>query len=122
MNKIDRLENLVSELRENFESDAYNHALNHACEKFGINLDEMDRDKIYEEWQEHKNMSADELRRWSKNPCSREASLNPVRVMKRNLRLLEKDRSEWTDEDYKDAERATSFISRMRGMKQDMHR
>ena len=120
MNRFDRIERMISELRENFESDAYRDALNHACDKFGIELD--DKDEIFEEWQEHKNMSADELRRWSKNPCSREASLNPVRVMKRNLRLLEKDKSEWTEEDYRDAERATSFISRMRGMKPDMPR
>lgn len=82
----------------------------------GHSMDEMadaDLDDVYEEWNEHVNMTADELRRWSENPCSREASMEPVAVLKRNLRLLERDKDEWTDNDIEDAQRTISFISRM---------
>ena len=72
-------------------------------------------DEVYSEWNDHVNMTASELRRWSKNPCSREASVDAVAVIKRNLRLLEKNKDEWTQNDIDDAKRTTSFISRMRG-------
>lgn len=78
-------------------------------------LEDDDKEEIYQKWQDHVNMTASELQEWSANPCSREASVDPIAVIKRNLRLLQKDKSDWTDGDYEDAERTTSFISRMRG-------
>jgi len=72
-------------------------------------------DEVYDAWSDSVNMTASELRRWSKNPCSREASLEPVSVMKRNLRLLERNKSDWTENDISDAKRTVSFIARMRG-------
>lgn len=78
-----------------------------------------DLDSVYSEWSNHVNMTASELESWSGNPCSREASLDPEAVIKRNLRLLEKNKEDWTDEDIKDAKRTISFISRMRPNKPD---
>jgi len=78
-------------------------------------LAEDDKEEIYQQWQDHVNMTANELQEWSTNPCSRQASKDPIAVIKRNLRLLTKNKSEWTDGDYEDADRTVSFISRMRG-------
>jgi len=117
--------NAISNLTQNRtvrDREGYVDALNHVCDRFNISLQEgedIDRDEVYSEWNDHRNMTAEELRRWSKNPCSREASLNPEKVIKRNLRLMVKDKDDWTEEDYRDAERTISFISRMRGMKPD---
>jgi hypothetical protein len=61
-------------------------------------------------------MSASDLKRWSDNECSRLASVDPDAVIKRNLRLLEKNKDDWNAKDITDANRAISFISRMRGM------
>lgn len=73
-------------------------------------------DEVYATWRKTVNMSASELERWSKNPCSRRASLNPTAVINRNLRLLRKKKSEWTAKDVRDANRTISFVSRMKGM------
>jgi len=72
-------------------------------------------DQVYSDWNDTVNMSASELREWSGHPCSREASLEPVKVIKRNLRLLERNKDEWTENDVKDAKRTISFVERMRG-------
>jgi hypothetical protein len=80
-----------------------------------LESDEDELDEVYSEWSDAVNMTASELRRWSKNPCSREASLEPVSVIKRNLRLLETNKNEWTENDISDAKRTISFIARMRG-------
>lgn len=81
-------------------------------------MDELD--EVYSEWSDAVNMSAEDLREWSENPCSREASLDPEAVLERNLRLLERDKDEWTEEDISDAKRTISFIARMRGMRDRM--
>jgi len=72
-------------------------------------------DEVYSDWNDTVNMSASELRDWSEHPCSREASLEPAKVIKRNLRLLERNKDEWTENDVEDAKRTISFVSRMRG-------
>jgi len=72
--------------------------------------------EVYATWRKTVNMSASELERWSKNPCSRKASLNPTAVINRNLRLLRKKKSEWNARDIRDANRTISFVSRMKGM------
>jgi len=73
-----------------------------------------DLDEVYSEWSDTVNMTASELRRWSGNPCSREASVDPEAVIERNLNLLETNKSEWTEDEIEDAERTVSFINRMR--------
>jgi len=70
-------------------------------------------DDVYSDWSNVVNMTADELRRWSKNPCSREASEDPVSVIRRNLRLLETNKSDWDSNDISDAKRTISFVERM---------
>jgi len=119
----ERLNRSKTDSQRRFERQLFLAQYERTCEDFGLEIelqeDEMDRDQIYSEWNDHTNMSASELERWSKNPCSREASLDPEAVIKRNLRLLSKNKSEWTDQDYEDAERTISFISRMRGMRPD---
>lgn len=71
-------------------------------------------DKIYKEYKEETNMTYNELLKWSKNPCSKKASLSRDPI-KRNLRLLKKNKSEWTKKDVEDAKRTINFINRMRG-------
>ena len=80
-------------------------------------MDELD--EVYSEWDDHVNMSASELKKWSSNPCSRQASVEPVTVIKRNLELLEANKSDWDEGHIEDAKRTISFISRMRGAKGD---
>ena len=75
-------------------------------------------DEVYGAWRKLVNMSASELESWSKNECSRKASVDPAAVIKRNLRLLRTNKGDWTSQDIKDANRAISFISRMTGMPQ----
>lgn len=76
-------------------------------------MDELD--EVYSEWSDTVNMTASELQDWSGHPCSREASLDPVSVMERNLELLETNKSDWNEGHIEDAKRTISFISRMRG-------
>ena len=80
-----------------------------------LESDSTDIDDVYSEWNSAVNMTASELREWSKNPCSREASTDPIAVIRRNLRLLERNKSDWTTNDVEDAKRTISFIERMRG-------
>lgn|GEM_PF-3457026 len=81
-------------------------------------LDPDELDEVYRRWKGLANMTASELEAWSENPCSRKASLDPSAVINRNLRLLRKNKSEWDARDVRDANRAISFISRMRGAEQ----
>lgn len=140
--KFKRVENLLSEAKENlneamtdeerelegFEGrEAYLSEFERACEKFDIKLDveleeDESKDDVYSEWDDSVNMSASDLQKWSKNPCSRQASLEPQAVIKRNLRLLERNKEDWTSNDVEDAKRTISFISRMRGMRPDSPR
>ncbi len=104
--------------------ERYRREMSRVADKFGVELDEDggELDDVYEEWSNHVNMTASDLQDWSKNPCSREASLDPKAVIKRNLRLLETPKSEWDEDDVSDAKRTISFISRMRGMRPDRPR
>ena len=76
-------------------------------------LEDDDLDEVYSDWSNAVNMTADELRRWSSNPCSRQASEDPTAVIRRNLRLLETPKDEWDTDDIADAKRTISFIERM---------
>jgi hypothetical protein len=73
-----------------------------------------DLDEVYSEWSDTVNMTASELRRWSGNPCSREASVDPEAVIERNLNLLETNKEDWGEDEIEDANRTISFINRMR--------
>lgn len=80
-------------------------------------LADQDRiDEVYSAWRAVVNMSASELEAWGKTECSRKASLNPSAVIKRNVALMRKKKAEWGSREVKAANRAISFISRMKGM------
>jgi hypothetical protein len=72
-------------------------------------------DEVFKKYYDTVNMSYSELENWSQNECSKLASLDrsPIR---RNLRLLNKNKDQWTEKDIKDANRTISFVSRMRKM------
>jgi SPP1 gp7 family putative phage head morphogenesis protein len=73
-------------------------------------------DEVYAAWRKVVNMSASSLEAWGETECSRKASLNPGAVIERNAALMRKKKSEWGSREVKAANRAISFISRMRGM------
>ncbi len=77
---------------------------------------EEERDRVFSRWKPLANMTAGELKRWAQNECSRKASLDPAAVIKRNLDLLETPKSSWTQKQVRAANRAISFIERMRGV------
>jgi HK97 family phage major capsid protein len=79
-----------------------------------------DKDELNEVFSKYKatvNMSASELESWADTECSKKASLDRSPI-KRNLRLLRKKKSEWTDNDIKDANKTISFINRMKNGEQ----
>jgi len=136
--KFKKVESLLSEAKKNlnqamseseleeFESrEAYLNEFDRVCDRFGVEVEleeDKSKDDVYSEWNEHVNMSASELKKWSKNPCSREASVDPQAVIKRNLRLIERNKEDWTENDVEDAERTISFISRMKAQRPDSPR
>lgn len=136
--KFEKVESLLSEARKNLneamtgkeledfeDREAYLDEFNRVCDVFGVSVEleeDADKDDVYSEWNDMVNMSASDLQKWSKNPCSRQASQKPVTVMKRNLRLLERNKSEWTSNDVEDAQRTVSFINRMRPNRPDSPR
>ena len=81
-------------------------------------IDQEEIDEVFKQWRASVNMSASELVSWSENPCSREASVNPSAVISRNLRLLETKKADWDGTHVRAANRAISFIARMRGSEQ----
>jgi len=136
--KFKKVESLLSEAKKNlnqamseseleeFESrEAYLDEFERVCDRFGVEVEleeDKSKDDVYSEWNEHVNMSASELKKWSKNPCSREASVDPQAVIKRNLRLIERNKEDWTSNDVEDAKRTISFISRMKAQRPDSPR
>lgn len=72
----------------------------------------MDRkERVFREYKRSTNMSYQELLKWSKKPCSKKASLSREPI-KRNLKLLRKNKEQWTSEDVQDAEKTLRFLSR----------
>lgn len=69
---------------------------------------------IYERYYNSVNMDYGELLEWSKNPCSKEASLDRSPI-KRNLHLLSTLKEEWKDKEMSWAKRTISFIARNKG-------
>lgn len=78
-------------------------------------MENKELDKIYAKYKKVTNMSATELKIWSRNPKSKEASLSRSPI-KRNIRLLSKNKNDWTSKDIKDAKRTISYISRAKGI------
>jgi hypothetical protein len=102
-------------LNEEFDSDVeVEMSAESLYESVVIEELQEDLDEVYSEWSDTVNMTASELRRWSGNPCSREASLDPTEVIERNLNLLETNKSDWGEDEIEDANRTISFINRMK--------
>lgn len=72
-----------------------------------------EKDYWYKKYNDTVNMTAREFKSWAKNKCSYKASVDRSPV-KRNLRLISKNKSEWTKRDVDDAKKVVSFIRRMR--------
>lgn len=75
-------------------------------------------EKRYEAFQDATNMSASEVEEWAESDCSDLASQNPSEVRERVIGLLRTNKDDWGEEEYRDAGRVVSFISRMRGVQQ----
>lgn len=82
-------------------------------------VEDLSEEEIYKEWQDAINMDAETMEEWMSHPCSDKASVRPVRVQKRNINLMKKPQDGWDEIDYGSAQRAVSFISRMRGARPD---
>lgn len=73
-----------------------------------------DKDFIYAKYHRSINMSYSELLAWSKNPCSKLASLSRGPI-KRNLHLLKLNKSQWHNKEIKYAIKTLSFLARHKG-------
>lgn len=129
--KIKQVESLLSEAKQSLNDavsseeeldnsvfrEKYLSEFENVCNKFDINVeleeDDRGKDEVYSEWNDTVNISASDLQKWSRNPCSRQASKDPEAVIKRNLRLLDKNKEDWTSNDVEDAKRTISFVNRM---------
>jgi hypothetical protein len=104
-------------LNENFNTDVEVEmsasSVQEAVQTVELEVDSEELDEVYSDWSDAVNMTASQLRRWSGNPCSREASVDSEAVIERNLNLLETNKSEWGEDEIEDAKRTISFISRM---------
>jgi hypothetical protein len=90
-------------------------------------LSDKEKSEIYKDWSKLINMSASELESWAKNPDRLKASLNRQEAkseggiqsgfdsLHRIKRRKKKKKSEWTEEDYKNAKQEIGFNSRMLG-------
>lgn len=76
-------------------------------------IDKEELDQVYRDYRDVTNMSASELEQWSETECSKKASVDRSPI-KRNVRLLSKNKSEWTEKDITDANKTIAFIARMK--------
>ena len=73
-------------------------------------------DKIYKKYKKETNMTFRELKIWSQNPKSNEASLDRKPIT-RNLKLLGKRKADWTTKDIQDAKKSISYLRRAKKIK-----
>lgn len=73
-------------------------------------------EKIYDEYKKSTNMTYNELLKWSKNPCSKKASIG-TEAIQRNLMLLSTPKNKWTEKHAQEANKAISFNARMSKVK-----
>lgn len=72
-------------------------------------------DEVYKKYNETVNMSYKELKNWAENPKSKVASLDRTPI-RRNLRLLQKKKEDWTQKDITDANRTISYVNRAKAI------
>ena len=71
---------------------------------------------VYSKYKNSTNMSYSELNKWSKNPCSTKASIGRTAI-NRNLNLLSTPKSQWTQQDITEANKAISYLARAKTIK-----
>lgn len=74
---------------------------------------EAERNRIYKRYKASTNMTYSEFEKWSRDECSRKASLNRMPI-KRNLRLLKTQKAQWTKNDVREAKKTIAFNARMK--------
>lgn len=74
------------------------------------------KDLVYNKYKNSTNMSYSELKNWSQNPCSYKASIGRTAI-NRNLNLLSTPKSQWTDRDITEANKAISYLARAKTIK-----
>lgn len=85
------------------------------CEEHNLKVETLATiDDVFADWKDTVNMDAEQMETWADHSCHTKASVNPDKVVERNLELFETPQDEWTDDHKEDAERAISFIVRMR--------
>lgn len=73
-------------------------------------------DRVYKKYKNSVNMTYTELKIWNNNPLSRKASLNRDPI-KRNLKLLSKNKSDWNLRDIGEANKVISYLARAKKIK-----
>jgi len=81
-----------------------------------FDVDEDDLDEAFEKFQMATNKTLSEMQRWTNSECSSKASLSRD-PNERVIRLLKKNKDEWTEEDIQDAMRVWSFVQRMKAQR-----
>jgi len=76
-------------------------------------LDQEKLDETFANYQEATNMTEQELKNWAETECSQLASQDRSPI-ERNIRLLSKNKEDWTEQDIVDAKKTVSFIARMK--------
>ena len=71
---------------------------------------------VYKKYKNSVNMTYTELKIWSKNKLSNEASLDR-RPIKRNLILLNKNKKDWNMKNIKAANKVISYLARAKKIK-----
>jgi len=101
---------------KNFYYDNFSVVINPAIKTAYVNNSE-DLDLVYEKYNNLVNMSYSELKEWSENPCSNEASLDRGPI-ERNLHLLSTKKEDWDKKEIEWANKTIAFISRMKNSEQ----
>lgn len=68
-------------------------------------------DSVYKEYHNTVNMTLQEFVRWSKNPCSRLASLDRSPI-KRNTHLLSTKKTAWGEKEVSWAKKTIAYVAR----------
>jgi len=73
-------------------------------------------DEIYLKYKNSTNMSCSEMKKWSKNSLSYQASLNREPI-KRNIKLLCTPKNKWNKNLEKEAKKTISYLARAKKIK-----
>lgn len=78
--------------------------------------DTQDLDALYTAYNDRRNMSASDLERWTETTCFEDyassSAGDPRGAVERNMRLIEREKDEWTAQDRRDAVRMLAYHAR----------